>query len=75
MLAEKTSQQVRDLIRNAASAHAPKGSVVQEVGGYYASVLDRGGIEAKGLSPLAGEVIRIAAITDSALRLSRHDLK
>ena len=34
LLAEKTSQQVRDLIRNAASAHAPKGSVVQKVGGY-----------------------------------------
>ena len=64
MLAEKTSQQVRDLIRNAASAQAPKGSVVQKVGDYYASVLDQGGIEAKGLSPLADEMIRIAAITD-----------
>jgi putative endopeptidase len=64
MLAEKTSQQVRDLIRNAASAPAPKGSVVQKVGNYYASVLDQNGIEAKGLSPLADETIRIAAIAD-----------
>lgn len=64
MLAERTSQQVRDLIRHAASAHAPKGSVVQKVGDYYASVLDQDGIEAKGLSPLADEMIRIAAITD-----------
>jgi putative endopeptidase len=64
MLAEKTSQQVRDLIRNAASARAPKGSAVQKVGDYYASVVDQGGIEAKGLSPLADEMIRIAAITD-----------
>src|SRR5689334_2210957 len=40
MLAEKTGRQVRDLIQNAASAHAPEGSVVQKVGGYYASVLD-----------------------------------
>jgi putative endopeptidase len=64
MLAEKTSQQVRDLIQNAASALAPKGSVVQKVGDYYASVLDQGGIEAKGLSPLADEMNRIAAITD-----------
>jgi predicted metalloendopeptidase len=64
MLAERTSQQVRDLIRHAASAHAPKGSVVQKVGDYYASVLDQDAIEAKGLSPLADEMIRIAAITD-----------
>jgi predicted metalloendopeptidase len=64
MLTERTSQQVRDLIRQAASAHAPKGSVVQKVGDYYASVLDQDSIEAKGLSPLADEMIRIAAITD-----------
>ena len=64
MLAEKTSQQVQDLIRNAASAHATKGSVVQKVGDYYASFLDQGSIEAKGLSPLADEMVRIAAITD-----------
>ena len=64
MLAEKTSQQVRALIQTAASAHATKGSVVQKVGDYYASFLDQGGIEAKGLSPLADEMARIAAITD-----------
>jgi putative endopeptidase len=64
MLAEKTSQRVRDLIQNAAAAHATKGSVVQKVGDYYASFLDQGGIEAKGLSPLADEMARIAAITD-----------
>ncbi len=64
MLAEKTSQQVRDLIQNAASAHAPKGSDVQKIGDYYASFLDEGSIEARGLSPLADEMVRIAAITD-----------
>ncbi len=64
LLAEKTSQQVRDLIENAAFAHATKGSVAQRVGDYYASFLDQGGIEAKGLLPLADEMIRIAAITD-----------
>ena len=64
MLAEKTSQQVRDLILNAASARATMGSVVQKVGDYYASFLDQGAIEAKALSPLADEMIRIAAITN-----------
>jgi predicted metalloendopeptidase len=64
MLAEKTSQQVRDLIQNAASAHAPKGSDVQKIGDYYASFLDESSIEARRLSPLADEMVRIAAITD-----------
>ena len=64
MLAEKTSRQVRDLIQIAATAHATKGSVVQKVGDYYASFLDQDSIEAKGLSPLADEMARIAAITD-----------
>ena len=64
MLAEKTRQQVRELIESAASAHAAKGSVVQKVGDYYAGFLDQGGIEAKGLSPLSAEMVRIAAITD-----------
>src|SRR3954451_12526521 len=66
MLAEKTSQQVRDLIQNAGSAHSAKGSVVQKVGDYYASFLDQGSIEAKGLSPLADEMAKIASITDLA---------
>jgi putative endopeptidase len=64
MLAENTSQQVRDLIENAASAHATRGSVVQKVGDYYASFLDQEAIEWKGLSPLADEMARIAAIAD-----------
>ncbi|HWY69234.1 MAG TPA: M13 family metallopeptidase [Terriglobales bacterium] len=64
MLAEKANEQVRDLIRGAASAHAAKGTVVQKVGDYYASYLDQSGIDAKGLSPLADEMGRIAAITD-----------
>jgi len=64
MLAEKTSQQVRELIQHAASARPTKGSVEQKVGDYYASFLDQASIEAKGLSPLADEMGRIAAITD-----------
>jgi predicted metalloendopeptidase len=64
ILAEKTSRQVRDLIQDAASAHATKGSVQQEVGDYYASFLDQASIEAKGLSPVADEMGRITAIAD-----------
>jgi predicted metalloendopeptidase len=65
LMAERTNQQVRDLIQNAAFAHAAQSSVVQKVGDYYASFLDQDSIEAKGLSPLADEMARIAAITDN----------
>ena len=64
-MAERTRQQVGELIRNAASAHATKGGVVQKIGDYYVSFLDQNTIEAKGLSPLADEMGRIAAITDN----------
>ena len=64
MLAQKTSQRVRELIESAASAHANKGSILQKVGDYYASFLDQSAIDAKGLSPLADEMARIAAIHD-----------
>ena len=64
-MAERASQQVRALIQNAASAQANKGSVLQKVGDYYASFLDQSSIDAKGLSPLADEMAKIAAIADT----------
>jgi putative endopeptidase len=64
LMAERTNQQVRDLIQNAAFAHAAQSSVVQKVGDYYASFLDQDSIEPKGLSPLEDEMARIAAISD-----------
>ena len=65
MLAESTSQRVRDLIQDAASAHAVKGSITQKIGDYYASFLDQNSIDAKGLLPLADEMTQIAAINDT----------
>ena len=66
ILVQKTSQRVRDLIQEAAAAQSAKGSTVQKVGDYYASFLDESGIEGKGTTPLAGEMARIAAITNKA---------
>jgi len=63
-LMEKTNQRVRDLIEEAAAAHPAKGSVSQKVGDYYASFMDEGGLEAKGLKPLSDEMARISAITN-----------
>jgi len=64
ILAERTTQQVSDLIQDAARSHATPGSTAQKVGDYYASFLDEATIEAKGLTPLADEFARIAAITN-----------
>ena len=66
MLQEKTRQRVRDLIQEAAAAKPVKGSVAQKVGDYFASYMDESGIEAKGLTPLGGEMSKIAAITNKS---------
>src|SRR5262245_26046140 len=66
MLTERTSQRVRNLIQAAAAQHAAKGSVAQKVGDYYASFMDEDGIEAKGLTPLTGELDTISGITNKA---------
>src|SRR5271168_391178 len=52
ILTEKTSEQVRDLIQQAAAAKPARGSVAQKVGDFYASFMDETAIEARGLTPL-----------------------
>ena len=66
ILAAKTGQQVRSLIQDVASAQSAKGSAAQKAGDYYASFMDEGAIEAKGVEPLANEMAAIDAITDKA---------
>src|SRR3982751_6716532 len=64
MLAEKTAQRVRDLIRESGATKSPHGSVSQKVGDFYTAFMDRNAIESAGLKPLAGELAIIAAIAD-----------
>lgn len=64
ILVEKTREQVRGLIQDAAKGKPQPGSDAQKVGDYYASYLDEAGIEAKGLSPLKGEFANVSAIKD-----------
>ena len=66
ILKARTSQRVRELIQDAAASQPAKGSAAQKVGAYYASFMDEPAIEAKGLTPLAGEMATISAITDKA---------
>src|SRR5689334_22342998 len=63
ILAQRTSQRVRDLIQGAAVQRAARGTISQKVGDYYASFMDEDAIEAKGLTPLAEQLNAISQIT------------
>jgi predicted metalloendopeptidase len=66
LLMQRTSQRVRDLIQEAAAAHAAKGSTKQKVGDYYSSFMDEDAIESKKLTPLSDELSAIASITNKS---------
>jgi len=51
----------------AAGAPAAPGSEARKLGDFYASCMDEAAIEAAGISPLQGELDRIAAIRDRAM--------
>src|SRR5690349_3130575 len=63
-LAEEASRRTRALIEESAGANAPEGSEVRKLGDLFASFMDEAAIEAKGLTPLAPELGRIAAIAN-----------
>jgi predicted metalloendopeptidase len=64
ILIDKTREQVRTLIQDAAKAKPQAGSDAQKIGDYYASYLDEAGIEKKGLAPLKPGMDAVAAIKD-----------
>jgi len=66
VVTELTSQRTAALIQETGKEHAPRGSVAQKVGDYYASFMDEAAIEAKGLAPLRPALDRIDAIKDRA---------
>jgi predicted metalloendopeptidase len=66
VVTELTSQRTAALIQETGKEHAPRGSVAQKVGDYYASFMDEAAIEAKGLGPLRPALDRIDAIKDRA---------
>jgi putative endopeptidase len=65
ILAESIAKQIADLIQGVAQAAAGNpfaGSEAQKIGDYYLSFMDEAAIEAKGSTPLAAGLARIAAI-------------
>ena len=66
-LADLSEARTRTIIEAAAAdKSAAPGSEAQKVGDYYRSFMDEAGIEAKGLTPLAEPMAKIAATTSVA---------
>jgi predicted metalloendopeptidase len=70
-LTELTDRRTADLIRQSAGSTAPAGSDERKVADFYASFMDRAGIEAKGLTVLKPGLARVAAITNR-VQLARY---
>ncbi len=65
-LRDLSQERTRTIIETAAKTPSAPGSEAQKVGDFYASYMDEGGIEAKGIAPLAPRLAAIAAIGDRA---------
>ncbi len=61
-LDDLSKERTRTIIEDAAKVQAAPGSSIQKVGDYYASFMDEGAIEAKGVAPLAADLARVDAI-------------
>jgi len=64
VLGDLSQTRTRAIVEAAAAANAPAGSEARKIGDYYASFVDTATIEKKGLTPLADDMARIAAIDD-----------
>jgi len=65
VLNEEVEKRTRALIENAPKGGAP-GSEASKVGDYYASFMDKAGIDAKGIARLQPQLAAIAAISDKS---------
>lgn len=62
VLVERSEERVRNIIENAAAGNAPKGSIEQKIGDFYASYLDVETINNNGLASIEADLARINAI-------------
>jgi len=60
-LDELSKERVRGIIEAAAASHAAAGTPAQQIGDYYLAYMDQAAIEANGLTPVQGDLQRIAA--------------
>ena len=65
-LREDTLPQLRAIIEKSAAGKPAKGTDAQRIGDYYASFMDEAKLEQLGITPLNGELAKIAALKDKA---------
>jgi putative endopeptidase len=65
-LDERSRESLRTILEEAARSNAPAGSEERKVGDFYASFLDSARVEALGVTPLKGELARIAKVQSHA---------
>jgi putative endopeptidase len=64
VLIDRTRQQTVDIIQDPANTGANAPADARKIGDFYASFMDEGGIESKGITPLKPQLDAIAAIKD-----------
>jgi predicted metalloendopeptidase len=65
-LRENTLPQLRGIIEKVATKNAAKGTDEQRIGDFYASFMDEARLEQLGVTPLKGELDKIAAMKDKS---------
>lgn len=61
----RSEERVKAIIDELASGDARQGSLEQKIGDYFASFMAKETLDQKGISPLQGELDKIASITDA----------
>jgi len=66
MLGAKSEADVRAIIDELAAKDAPAGSIERKIGDYYRAFMNEEAIEAAGLTPIQGDLARLAAARNHA---------
>jgi putative endopeptidase len=62
ILEEQARGQVREILEDAAKAHAPAGTNARKIGDFYATFIDEAAVETRGAAPLKQQLASIAKI-------------
>ncbi|QNA90841.1 M13 family peptidase [Massilia sp. Dwa41.01b] len=65
-LRDDTLPQLRGIIEKAAASNPAAGTDAQRIGDFYASFMDEARLETLGITPLQGELAKIAALKDKS---------
>lgn len=65
-LSERSRDALHTILEEASKSNAPAGSIERKVGDLYATFMDTAAVEKLGITPIAGELKSIAALTSAA---------